>query len=221
MNITHNVQKILTDLPECNPYGEKVTLVAAVKTRTPAEINEAIRAGIADIGDNRVQEFTQKYSQIEGNPRRHFIGRLQTNKIKYLLGKIDLYHSIDRMNLAEELNAQSGKRGIVSNILLEINIGGESTKGGFSEEQTEQTFKAAAALENLKIRGLMTVLPECDDMQYLSSLARKMRYYFEKLRDKSDDVDFLSMGMSGDYMLCIEQGSNMIRLGTAIFGPRI
>ena len=106
--IEENVKKLLEEIPAQNAFGEKVTLVAAVKTQTPEDINRAICGGITDIGDNHVQEFRDKYALIEGNPKRHFIGRLQTNKIKYLLGKVDLYHSADRYNLAEELSKERG-----------------------------------------------------------------------------------------------------------------
>ena len=218
--ITNNVKNILSSLPQTNPFGEKVTLVCAVKTQTPSDINEAIFAGITDIGDNRVQEFTQKYELISGNPRRHFIGRLQTNKIKYLLGKIDLYHSVDRMNLAEELSRQSDKKGITSNILLQVNIGNEATKGGFNFQELNSAYLTVKALPALKIKGLMAMLPDSDDKKLLCDLAHKMRDAYDGLKSADGDICVLSMGMSGDYQLCIDAGSNMIRLGTAIFGKR-
>ena len=130
--IETNVKNLLNTIPETNAFGERVVLVAAVKTRTAEEINLAVAAGITDIGDNHVQEFKDKYADIEGNPRRHFIGRLQTNKIKYLLGRTDLYHSVDRLGLAEELSRQSERAQTTSEILIQINIGDELTKGGFS-----------------------------------------------------------------------------------------
>ena len=218
-SIKENVKNLLDSLPE-NPFGERVTLVAAVKTQTPSSINEAISAGISDIGDNRVQEFTQKYDEISGAPCRHFIGRLQTNKIKYLLGKVDLYHSIDRMNLAEELSAQSAKKGITSNILLQVNIGNEPTKGGFDFEELTAVYRAVKPLPSLKIKGLMAMLPDSDDTALLHSLAHKMRLAYDELKKADGEICVLSMGMSGDYKLCIEEGSNMVRLGTAIFNKR-
>lgn len=220
MEITNNVKNLLNDLPEVNPFGEKVTLVAAVKTQTPSAINEAVSAGITDIGDNKVQEFTQKYAEISGNAKRHFIGRLQTNKIKYLLGKVDLYHSVDRLNLAEELSLQGAKRGIISNILLQVNIGNEDTKGGFLLEQLNDAYIKIKALPALKIVGLMAMLPDSDDTTLLRSLAHKMRTAYDELKSINPEICVLSMGMSGDFKLCIDEGSNMIRLGTAIFGKR-
>ncbi|MDE7439258.1 MAG: YggS family pyridoxal phosphate-dependent enzyme [Clostridia bacterium] len=219
MNIEENVKNLLNGLSE-NPFGEKVTLVAAVKTQTPSNINAAINAGITDIGDNRVQEFCEKYDKITGNPKRHFIGHLQTNKIKYLLGKVDLYHSVDRMNLAEELSSLGEKRGVTSEILLQVNIGNEATKGGFDYSEIFDVYKKVKALPNLKIRGLMAMLPDSDDNKLLCTLAHRMRDAYDALKSADENICALSMGMSGDYRLCIDAGSNMIRLGTAIFGTR-
>ena len=218
--ISENVKNLLSTLPHTNPFGEKVTLVAAVKTQTPCAINEAVSAGITDIGDNKVQEFTQKYGEISDSPRRHFIGRLQTNKVKYLIGKVDLYHSVDRMNLAEELSLQSVKKEVTSNILLQVNIGNEQTKGGFLLHELTEAYKKIKALPALRIEGLMAMLPDSDDTALLFSLAHAMRNEYDKLKRLDSDISVLSMGMSGDYELCIEAGSNMIRLGTAIFGKR-
>lgn len=212
------IEKLLESIPKTNPFGEKVTLVAAVKLQTPEDINRAIKAGITDIGDNHVQEFKDKFDLIEGNPRRHFIGHLQTNKIKYLVGKVDLYHSVDRLPLAAELSARSEKAGVTSDILLQINIGDEETKGGFSYDDAEEAYRRIKALPALRIKGLMAMLPLSEDEEMLSALARKMRGLYDRLKD--ENFEYLSMGMSGDYELCINAGSNLIRLGTAIFGER-
>ncbi len=220
MTVEENVKNLLKSIPDKNPFGEKITLVAAVKTQTPADINAAVAAGITDIGDNRVQEFTNKYDGICGNPKRHFIGHLQTNKIKYLLGKVDLYHSVDRMNLAEQLSAQSERKGVVSDILLQVNIGNEPTKGGFALEEIFDAYKKIKELPALKVKGLMAMMPETDDSSLICALAHKMRDAYDKLKCADENICALSMGMSGDYRLCIDAGSNMIRLGTAIFGAR-
>ncbi len=220
MNIEDNVKLLLNSLPETNPFGEKITLVGAIKTQTPEDINTAIEAGICDVGDNRVQEFCEKYDKITGNPKRHFIGRLQTNKIKYLLGKVDLYHSVDRMHLAEELSLQSAKKGLTSEILVQVNIGNEQTKGGFAYEEIEAVYAKIKDLPALKVKGLMAMLPDTDDIPLLCALAHKLRGAYDNLKSADPDICVLSMGMSGDYKLCIEAGSNLIRLGTAIFGER-
>ncbi len=219
--ITENVEKLLKEVPEKNPFGERVTVVAAVKTQEVPAINEAIAAGIREIGDNHVQEFRDKYAAIEGAPRRHFIGHLQTNKIKYLLGKCDLYQSCDRLELAEDLSKKSAAAGVVSNVLLQINAGNEETKGGFSFEEIIGAYEKIKLLPALKIEGIMAMLPFTDDDKLLRSLALKTRAAYDELRAKDGNFRYLSMGMSGDWKLCVECGSNMIRVGTTIFGPRV
>ena len=218
--IEENVQSLLKEIPDKNPFGERVTLVAAVKLQTAENINIAVRSGITDIGDNHVQELKDKFDLIEGNPHRHFIGHLQTNKIKYLLGRVDLYHSVDRYNLAEELSAKSAKAGVTSRILIQINIGNEETKGGFPLEEATEAFERISVLPALKVEGLMAMLPLDSDEVKLRSLAKAMRKKFDELNGPGANLKYLSMGMSGDWKLCIEEGSNMIRLGTAIFGKR-
>lgn len=217
--IEENVKKLLAETGE-NPFGEKVTLVAAVKTQTVEDINRAIAAGITDIGDNHVQEFRDKYDVITGNPNRHFIGHLQTNKVKYLIGRTYLYQSVDRLELAEEISKRSERAGVVSDCLIQINIGNEETKGGFEYDEGLAAYQKISAMPALKIKGLMAMLPFSDDEELLRTLAKKMRALFEKLRDKDGNIRYLSMGMSGDWKLCVECGSNMVRLGTSIFGAR-
>lgn len=218
--IEQNVKKLLAEIPKTNHFGEKITLVAAVKTQTVEDINRAVNAGITDIGDNHVQELRDKYEEICGNPKRHFIGHLQTNKIKYLLGKVDLYHSVDRLPLAEELSKKSAAAGVTSKILLQVNIGKEPTKGGFLYEQTPAAFEAVSALPSLKVCGLMAMMPLEADEKQIFYLAAKMRKMYEELKEKSPGFEYLSMGMSGDWKICVEAGSNMIRVGTSIFGQR-
>lgn len=218
--IEQNVKNLLSEIPQTNQFGERVTLVAAVKTQPPDDINRAICAGVRAIGDNHVQEFRDKYDLIEGNPERHFIGHLQTNKVKYLIGKIDLYHSVDRMNLAEELSKRSAAAGVVSDILVQINIGNEETKGGFEPEEAEEACARISTLPALNIKGLMAMLPFIDDQTELRRLATMMRGIYDRLRVNYPQFEHLSMGMSGDWKLCIECGSNMVRLGTSIFGAR-
>lgn len=218
--IEANVKKLLEELPKTNPFGEKVTLVAAVKLQSPDNINRAISAGITDIGDNHVQEFKDKYDQIAGNPVRHFIGHLQTNKVKYLLGRVDLYHSLDRYSLAEELSKRGERAGVTSDVLIQINIGNEATKSGFALDEADEAYAIIKAMPSIKVKGLMAMLPDVDDEKELTRLAKLMRAQFEKLKQADPDIEYLSMGMSGDWKLCVDCGSNMIRLGTAIFGAR-
>ena len=217
--IEENVKKLLEEIKE-NPFGEKVTLVAAVKTQTVEDINRAISAGITDIGDNHVQEFRDKYDGITGNPNRHFIGHLQTNKVKYLIGRTYLYQSVDRYELAEEISKRSERANVTSDCLIQINIGNEETKGGFEYDEGLEAYEKIRAMPALKVKGLMAMLPISDDEALLRDLAKKMRALYEKLRGKDENIRYLSMGMSGDWKLCMECGSNMVRLGTSIFGPR-
>ena len=214
-----NVKKLLSEA-NFNPFGEKVTVVAAVKLQDVQSINKAIAAGITDIGDNHVQEFKSKYDFIEGNPRHHFIGHLQTNKIKYLLGRTDLYHSVDRLNLAEELSLRGQNAGITSEILLQVNIGDETSKSGFSYGEVLSAYEKIAVLPSVKIKGLMAMLPFTDDEHLWKKLAVKMRKLYDRLKDGDKNIEYLSMGMSGDWKLCVQAGSNMIRVGTSIFGER-
>lgn len=217
--IETNVSRLLQRLSGGNGMGEPVVLVAATKTRTAEEIGRAVAAGVTDIGENRVQEFCEKYDLVHG-ARRHFIGRLQTNKVKYLVGRTYLIHSVDRDALADEIAGLSLKRGAVSDVLVEINVGGEASKGGYPYGEAEEAFLRLSRKEGLRVKGFMAMLPETDDRALLAPLCDKMRVLFERGRDRSPDVEYLSMGMSGDWGLCVERGANMIRLGSAIFGPR-
>lgn len=219
--IEDNVKKLLSQIPARNPFGEPITLVAAVKTQTPEAINAAISAGVKTIGDNHVQEFRDKYDLICGSPARHFIGHLQTNKIKYLLGKCDLYESVDRLALAEELSQKSLQKGVNSHVLLQVNAGNEETKGGFSFEEIEDAYEKVSHMPALTIDGLMAMLPFSDDEKLLRALATHMREIYDKMRTYAPQFKYLSMGMSGDWRLCVDCGSNMIRVGTSIFGPRV
>mgnify|MGYP001780072757 CR=1 FL=1 len=217
--IKENVQKALAELAGGNCFGEKVTLVAATKTRTAAEINEAIAAGITDIGENRVQEFTEKYDLVQGG-RRHFIGHLQTNKVKYLIGKADLIQSLDRFELADELQKRAERAGWTANCLIEVNIGSELSKSGFSREEVRAAYEKLRAYPNIRLCGLMAMLPISDDRDHLRSLCLSMREIYDTIKEQDKNICHLSMGMSGDWKLCVECGSNMIRLGTSLFGPR-
>ena len=216
--IEKRVKEILKELEAGNCFHEPVTLVAATKTRTAEEINRAIQAGVTDIGENRVQEFTAKYDGVRG-ARRHFIGRLQTNKVKYLIGKACLIHSVDRDELAETVSRLSQKAGITSDILLEVNLGEES-KGGYPLSEALNAYERLRDMKGLCVRGFMAMLPlEASDDE-AGKLCNQMRALFDKARAKDENIKYLSMGMSGDYKLCLAHGSNMIRLGTTLFGER-
>lgn len=217
--IEENVKALLKELEKGNGFGEKVTLVAATKMRTAEEVNRAINAGITDIGENKVQEFRDKFEAVSGG-NRHFIGHLQTNKVKYLIGKTYLYHSVDRDELAEEIAKRSQKAGILSDILVQVNIGNEESKGGYPLSDAFGAYERLAATDGLRVRGFMAMLPLSDDERLLTGLCDDMRALYERAKQGDGNISYLSMGMSGDWKLCLSHGANMIRLGTAIFGER-
>ncbi len=211
-----NVKKLLAEIKGGNCFHEPVTLVAATKTRTAEEINRAIMAGVTEIGENRVQEFTAKYDEIVG-ANRHFIGRLQTNKVKYLIGKTALIHSLDRDELAAEIAKRSLAAGITTNVLIEVNLG-EENKGGYPLSNAYDAYLRLREMQGLTVRGFMAMLPERGDA--LDKLAVAMRNLYDTAKHEDENIRHLSLGMSGDWKLCLDHGSNMIRLGTAIFGGR-
>lgn len=217
--IERRVRTLKEEIAGGNAYGERVLLVAATKTQTAEAINCAIEAGVDAVAENKPQEFRDKHGLLFPCPR-HFIGHLQTNKIKYLLGKIELYHSCDREELAQELARISLAKGLVSDILIQINIGEESSKGGYPYEQAEEVFTRLNQTEGLRVKGFMAMLPEEGTEEYKRDLVRKMRRLFEWAKMRSSFVAYLSMGMSGDYALCVEEGANVIRLGSTLFGKR-
>ncbi len=217
--IASRVAALKKSLEKGNKFGEKVTLVAATKMQDACAINAAIAAGVDAVAENKVQEFRDKNEALLPCPR-HFIGHLQTNKVKYLIGKIELYHSCDRDELAMELARRSLQSGLISDVLVQINIGAETTKGGYAFESARETFLRLSQTQGLRVKGFMAMLPETDDTGLLRALTRKMRDLFDWAKTQSSAVEYLSMGMSGDYALCVEEGSNMVRLGSTIFGRR-
>lgn len=216
--IEERVKEILSEIQAGNCFHEPVTLVAATKTRTAEEINRAILSGVTDVGENRVQEFTAKYDEVQG-ARRHFIGRLQTNKVKYLIGKTYLIHSVDRGELAETISRLSLNTGITSDILLEVNLG-EDSKGGYPLSEAFNAYERLREMHGLCVRGFMAMLPLGASDDEAGKLCDQMRTLFERAKAQDENIKYLSMGMSGDYKLCLAHGANMIRLGTTIFGER-
>lgn len=202
----------------------EVLLCAATKMNDAAAVREAVAAGVDCCGENRVQELTQKLAEgaYTGKPV-HFIGHLQTNKVKQVVGKVDLIESVDRMELLECIEKIAAKLGVVQPILLEVNIGAEESKSGFSQEEIWQSVEKMADFPHCRLRGLMAIPPISlhpgDNRRYFA----EMRNLFVDISEKKyDNVDMecLSMGMSGDYADAIAEGATMIRVGTAIFGPR-
>ena len=217
--IAENVKRIKSEIASGNAFGEAVTLVAAIKTQTAEAVNQAIEAGVDAVAENKPQEFRDKNALIAPCPR-HFIGHLQTNKVKYLIGNVELIHSCDRDDLAVEIAKQSQKKGVTTGVLVQVNIGNEQSKGGYAFDETEQAVERLCAMQGIRVEGLMAMLPDSDNENLLRSLAKKMRGLFEKLQKSNAEIKYLSMGMSGDYKLCLQEGSNVIRLGSTIFGAR-
>lgn len=217
--IAQRVQQIRKDIEKGNAFGEKVLLVAATKMQSAEDINDAILAGVDAVAENKPQEFRDKNHLLLPCPR-HFIGHLQTNKVKYLIGNVDLYHSCDRDSLADEIARQSLQKGIVSNVLIQINIGAEESKGGYALSEAKEVFARLSSKDGLCVQGFMAMLPNVEDEALLRALVREMREVFNWAKTQSNEVKYLSMGMSGDYKLCVEEGSNVIRVGSTIFGVR-
>ncbi len=217
--IVRAVEEIKNELSAGNKFGEKVVLVAATKMQTAEAINAAIEAGVDAVAENKAQEFRDKNEYVLPCPR-HFIGHLQTNKLKYLVGKVELFHSCDRDELALEIAKLSLKRGVTSQVLIQINIGNEESKGGYAFSSAKEAFERLSKVEGLRIKGFMAMLPESQDEAMLRALTRQMRGLFEWAKEQSSDIQYLSVGMSGDYKLCVQEGSNMIRVGSTIFGKR-
>ena len=212
--VGQRIKQILSTLPST------VSLCAVSKYHPAEMIQEAYDAGQRIFGESHVQELQQKHAILPGDIQWHFIGHLQTNKVKYLIGKIELYHSCDRDELAEEIARRSKNAGIRSNILIQVNVGNEETKGGYDYDTAKAVFTRLSKTEGLCVKGFMAMLPASDDETLLRALTRKMRALFEWAKTQSTAVEYLSMGMSGDYRLCIEEGSNVIRVGSTIFGKR-
>ena len=179
-----NVQKILNEISGGNNFGENITLVAATKMQSAETINAAISAGINVVAENRVQEFLEK-TDLLLPCRQHFIGHLQTNKVKYVVGKTELIHSVDSFHLATEINDFAAKTGVIQDILVEINAGGEETKSGFSFSDAENSVKEIATLKNVRVKGLMAMMPISDDKVYLGTLFDKRARFTTNLKTKA------------------------------------
>lgn len=201
----------------------EVTLIAVSKTKPVDMLIEAYNDGIRTFGENKVQELTGKIEQMPDDIQWHMIGHLQRNKVKYIAGKVALIHSVDSYRLAEEINIQAKKHGCIIPILIEVNVANEESKFGVKLDEAEDLVRECAALDGITVKGLMTIAPFVEDPE-------DNRPVFKALKDKSVDIaakkidnvsmDILSMGMTNDYEIAIEEGATMVRVGTGIFGAR-
>ena len=197
---------------------DEVTLIAVSKTKPVEMLQEIYDENIRDFGENKVQELCSKMEQLPSDIRWHMIGHLQRNKVKYIVGKVELIHSVDTYRLAEEINIQAKKQNVIVPILVEVNIAHEESKFGISAEDAILLVEEISKLENIRIKGLMTIAPYVENPE-------DNRLYFRKIKQLSVDItnkniDNVSMGMTGDYMVAIEEGATMVRVGTGIFGER-
>lgn len=219
-NVEQNIRKA------CETAGRdrsEVTLIAVSKTKPVQMLQEAYDEGIRQFGENKVQEICDKYDQLPSDIKWHMIGHLQRNKVKQIIDKAALIHSVDSFRLAEEINIQAKKKDIIVPILIEVNIAEEESKFGIHEEDAIELVRQISELDNITIKGLMTIAPYVVD-------AEENRLYFRRIKQLSVDIDaknydnvtmnILSMGMTGDYMVAIEEGATMVRVGTGIFGER-
>lgn len=203
-------------------YSE-VTLIAVSKTKPVSDIEDAYKTGIRDYGENKVQELDDKYIVLPKDIKWHLIGHLQRNKIKYIIDKVNLIHSVDSIRLAQQINQEAEKKDITVNILIQVNVANEETKFGLKEDETITIIKEISTYSNIHIKGLMTIAP-------FTTYAENNRVYFNKLKSlslKIADLNIpnvemteLSMGMTGDYEVAVEEGATLVRVGTGIFGNR-
>ena len=223
MSIAENVAAVRARI-DAAARGRRVLLVAASKMNGAERVREAVAAGVDACGENRVQELVEKNAQhaYDGAPL-HFIGHLQKNKVKYLVGVADLIESVDSEELLTLIDKRAEKLGITQDVLLEVNIGREEAKSGLAPEDVEKTIAFAAPLEHVRVRGLMAIPPAGASPDDSRPYFAAMRELFIDIGEKKYDntsMDFLSMGMSGDFEAAIEEGANMVRVGSAIFGAR-
>ncbi|MCD7825778.1 MAG: YggS family pyridoxal phosphate-dependent enzyme [Clostridiaceae bacterium] len=222
-NLENVEKRILNACQRVGRHPEDVTLVCVSKTKPAEMIQDAYGYGKREFGENKAQELREKYDVLPKDIIWHFIGHLQTNKVKYVVGRAGLIHSVDSCRLAQAIEAESVKKGVVSHILVEVNVAQEASKFGLRTEETLELVKQAAALPHLRIDGLMTIAPFVENPE-------QNRPVFQQLRELSVDIDsknidnvsmgILSMGMTNDYEIAIEEGATHVRVGTGIFGER-
>lgn len=228
MSIKKNIDGILQRVEEAAKRSGRdlkdITVVAVSKTVDSVRAREAVELGVINLGENRVQELVKKYDELNDiNVRWHMIGHLQKNKVKYIIDKTVLIHSVDSLSLAEEISKRAKRNDLVADVLVELNIGQEESKIGISEDIVYDFMKDMEKFENIRVLGLMTVAPFCENPEDIRWVFKKMKNIFDevsKMDLKNCQMEYLSMGMTNDFEIAIEEGSNIIRIGTAIFGAR-
>lgn len=221
-NIREITEEIKTACLRVNRDPAAVKIVAVTKTVPVDRIREAVAAGLADLGENRVQEFQEKYPLLE-NVNWHIIGHLQSNKVKYIADKVSLIHSLDSLSLAETISGRMAALGKSAEVLVQVNIAREATKSGIEPGETIKFIESAAKLPGIKIKGLMTIAPFTDNRDEVRAVFRRLRTLAAEAKEigiPGVAMDHLSMGMSNDYITAIEEGATLLRLGSIIFGQR-
>ncbi len=224
MSIRQNHNSVKANIEEaCNAADKNfddIKIVAVTKTRTVEQINELIELGITDVGENRVQELVEKYGKTKENVNWHLIGSLQKNKVKYIADKVVMIHSVESFSLAEEINRQCAKIAKVMDVLIQVNISGEETKSGIEPGCAHQFVQDVAKLENIRVRGLMTMAPLNAAEHEISKIFTQLKQLSVDIASKKYDninMDYLSMGMSNDYKTAVQCGANILRIGSALF----
>lgn len=228
MTINERIEEVKQNIKHaCAVSGrnpDEVTLVGASKTKSAEIINEALENGLSVIGENRVQELTEKYPDIKCGAHIHLIGHLQTNKVKYIIDKVELIHSVDSEHLAKEISRCAEKIGIIMNVLIQVNISGEESKSGIAPEMLDSLLEYIDTLNNIKVLGLMTIPPlENESLTESRRIFRELKKIFDNEKSKTyknTSMEILSMGMTNDYTAAVEEGATMVRVGRAIFGNR-
>lgn len=222
-NIDDIKRRIVCSTLKVDRSPDEINIIAVTKTVNIEKIKAAIQKGINNLGENRVQELLEKYDNIKENCKWHIIGHLQTNKVKYIIDKVSMVHSVDRLELAEELQSRAEKIGKVVEILIQVNVSGEESKFGISPLAVMDFVKKISTCRNIKVKGLMTIAPFTKIIEETRPVFRSLKEIFIDIkRENIDnvDMDLLSMGMSNDFEIAIEEGANFLRIGTAIFGKR-
>ena len=219
-NVKETIASALARRTERKETGDEVCLVAVTKNHPAAVVTEIQSLGVGNIGENRVQEAREKQQQIGHPGKWHLIGHLQTNKAKQAVEFFDLIESADSEHLLRALEKEAKKQGKVMDVLLQINVAREPQKTGFLPEDYEAVLPLLDSFPHIRVRGIMVIAPNTPDQTVLHSVFRQGYDYFCKLKRQRKDIDFLSMGMTSDYAIAVEEGANMVRVGTALFGAR-
>ena len=224
MDISENIRNIKERVDKSAKKSKRskddITIVAVSKTVNAESVVQAVKAGMKDFGENRVQEFLKKREEIGDEVNWHIIGPLQRNKVKFILDGVTLLHSLDRLSLAQEIEKQCEKLRTKLDVLVQVNIAKEPTKSGVFEEDLEKFLESLSVLRNVRVKGLMAIPPYSLDPDGNRKYFARMRELYHNFKNFSDGFEYLSMGMSGDFEAAIEEGANIIRIGTAVFGAR-